>query len=415
MRKRSGLRLDGKGTSKKGSAHLHKGKSFEAQGGGLFLKDIATAGRRVHPGTHEIVDLPRDRLVQFAADANRWREAGNKIPFPDGHEESTAANLGFWEGPFFVMDDTLYGLVRPLDALAIQKIQDGTLDAVSLATELDLKDQSGADYEETIVHVAATNYPVVENQGAFVALSQKLDSESRRCFVPEALALSYQGGEEMDREKLIKRLGLSKDATDAQIQAALIKESDERGADLDKKIEASRKKTLAAMGTALEGQGLKLTIDGESLTIEKAGAPPEESDAEKAVKARLAKLEGRESEMLIEQAAARVEAAIKAGQLPPGERERVTKLLSVKEKAKSLILSGSDPVETALDVVGEVTKLLEALPKKVDGAKLRQMEGVPPEPEQSEKRKKTLARAKAAVARRKGKKETKPEPAGAAT
>lgn len=416
MGHRRELRLEGKKTSGKGSTHLHKGKVFEAhgpEGSGLFMKDIASAGRRIHPGTHEVVDLPRDRLVQFAEDANRWRAAGNKIPFPDGHDESTAANLGFWEGPFFVVDDTLYGIVKPLDALAIQKILDGTLDAVSLATEIDLKDQSGADYEETIVHIAATNYPVVENQGAFVALSQKLDSDSRRCFVPEALALSFKGGEEMDREKAIKKLGLKKDATDLDIIAALQKQIDSNGADLDKKIEASTKKTLEGVTAALAGSGLSLTIEGEKLTIAKPDAAPDETAAEKAVKARLAVLEGRESKMMLDQAAAHVEAAIKAGQLPPGERERVVKLLSIKEKAMSMMLSGTgDPVAMALDVVLEVKGLLEALPKKIDVSQLKQMDTLPPETDaEKEKKKEALSRGKAAMERRKGK---KPEPAGAA-
>ena len=413
--KRHPLRLEGPGKGK-GSTYLHKGKAFEEQGGGLFLKDIATASQPVHPGTHDIVDLSRDRLVEFATLANRWRAAGNKIPFPDGHDESTAANLGFWPGPFFVLEDTLYGIVEPKDELAIQKIKDKTLDAVSLATELGLKDQSGADYDETIIHIAATNYPVVVNQGEFVALSQKLDSESRRCFVPEALALSFEGGDDMDREKLIKRLKLAKDATDAQIIAALDKETKEIGADLDKKIEASQKKTLAAMSTALEGQGLTLKIDGEKVKIEKAAAPPDETEAEKIVKTRLASLETRESKLLISQAQATVDEAIKAGQLPPGEKERVVKLLSLKEKAVGLMLSGSDPVEAALDVVQEVGALLKALPKKIEGSKLSQMETLPPmSDEDEEKRKLALARGKAAIARRKGKKETKPEPAAATT
>ncbi len=402
--KRRPLRLEGKG--KKGSTHLHKGKAFEAhgEGGNLFLKDVATAGRRIHPGTHEVIDLPRDRLVQFANDANRWRAAGNKIPFPDGHDESTAANLGFWPGPFFVVEDTLYGIVEPLDELAKKKISDGTLDGVSLATELDLKDQSGADYEETIVHIAATNYPVIENQGAFVALSKTLDSESRRCFVPEALALSFKGGDEMDREKLIKMLKLAKDATDEEIIVAMQKRSVEQGADFDKKIEASRKKTLEGLALAMEKQGFKLTIDGESIVkIEKAEEGPEETEAEKEAKKRLDVLESRESKMVLEQAAAKVDAAIKSGQLPPGEKERVEKLLSIKEKAMGLMLSGSDPVATAIDVVAEVGKLLEALPKKVDGSKLKTFETIK-DVEETDALKNAKTRMKAAVERRTGKK-----------
>lgn len=412
--KRRPLRLDGKG--KKGSTHLHKGKAFEAHGdgGNLFLKDVATAGRRIHPATHDVVDLPRERLVQFANDANRWRAAGNKIPFPDGHDESTAANLGFWPGPFFVVEDTLYGIVEPLDELAKKKISDGTLDGVSLATELDLKDQGGADYEETIVHIAATNYPVIVNQGAFVALSKTLDSESRRCFVPEALALSFKGGDEMDREKLIKMLKLAKDATDEQIIVAMQKQATEQGADFDKKleekIEASRKKTLEGVASAIKGLGFGLRFEGDKVTIAKAEADHDETEAEKEAKKRLDVLESRESKMVLEQASAKVEAAIKAGQLPPGEKERVEKLLSIKEKATGLMLSGGDPVATAIDVVAEVGKLLEALPKKVDASKLKTFETIKDE-EASDERKEALSRGKAALDRRKGK---KPEAVAAA-
>lgn len=405
--KRRPLRLDGKG--KKGSTHLHKGRAFEGRGKDVkvFLKDIATAGRRIHPATHDVVDLPRERLVQFANDANRWTASGNRIPFPDGHDESTAANLGFWDGPFFVEGDTLFGIVTALDAKAIEKIQDGTLDAVSLATELDLKDQGGGDYEETIVHIAATNYPVIENQGAFVALSKTLDSESRRCFVPEALALSFKGGDEMDREKLIKMLKLAKDATDEQIIVAMQKQAVEQGADFDKKleekIEASRKKTLEGMALAMQKHGLKLTVDGESLKIEKAEEGPEETEAEKTQKKRLAALESRADKALIEDAQRRAEELIKGGQIPPGEKDRLVKLLSIKEKAVGLMLSGADPVETTIDLIDDLSKLLSALPKKVDASRLKTFETIK-DVEETDARKAAKARMKAAVERRTGKK-----------
>lgn len=169
---------------------LHKGDRFASEGGGRFAKDVVRVGKWIHPATGREVVFTRERIRNLVRNTMDYLSRGNKIPFPDGHTTDSSKNLGFWPGPFIEYKDALVGVVEPKDELALKKIQDGTLDAVSVCVDFDVTEPGGAKYDEVITHVCATNYPVITKQKEFIKLSRESASS---LYLPEEL--SSLGGE----------------------------------------------------------------------------------------------------------------------------------------------------------------------------------------------------------------------------
>lgn len=150
---------------------LYKGDGFEHQGSGKWAKDVVRVGTWIHPVTGERVDFDKDRLMKLQESTNRFLKNQNRIPFPDGHSMKSRDNMGFWPGPFVVHNDRLYGVLEATDDTARQKLSDKSMDAVSALITRNAVDSKGNRYDEVIEHVCATNYPVLEAQGAFLKLS----------------------------------------------------------------------------------------------------------------------------------------------------------------------------------------------------------------------------------------------------
>ncbi len=148
----------------------HKGESFASQGLGKFVKEIVRVGLWKHPVTGQEVNFDRARLNRICNNSNRYLDCGNKIPFPSGHSFKNEDNMGWWTGPFMVENDKLYGVVSPTDPGAAQRIKDGTLDAVSARIDMTV-DAKGNEFEDCLIHVCGTNYPVLTEQKDFVQLS----------------------------------------------------------------------------------------------------------------------------------------------------------------------------------------------------------------------------------------------------
>lgn len=172
---------------------LHKGDRFASEGGGRFAKDVVRVGKWVHPATGREVVFTPERIRNLVKNTTDYLARGNKIPFPDGHTTDTSKNLGFWPGPFIEYKGALVGVVEPKDELALKKIQDGTLDAVSVCVDFDVMDPSGKKYDEVITHVCATNYPVITKQKEFIKLSRESGSG---LYLPEELSALAREGEE---------------------------------------------------------------------------------------------------------------------------------------------------------------------------------------------------------------------------
>lgn len=153
-------------------ALVHKGLKFAGQGSGRYAKDVVKLGRFVHPEDGRIIDFTPERLASLELETTRYLGNGNKIPFPDGHSWNVLDNMGFWPGPFTVVEGALFGVVEPKEKKAIEKLEDGSLDAVSVVIEFDKADTKGNRYGEVITQICGTNYPVITEQGGFMKLAQ---------------------------------------------------------------------------------------------------------------------------------------------------------------------------------------------------------------------------------------------------
>lgn len=177
----------------------HKGTAFASQGSGRFVKDVLRVGLWHHPVTGEEVDVTRTRLETITEDSNRWLKNGNKIPFPDGHSWKTLDNLGFWQGPFMIQDGDLYAGVTPKSKKALEKIEDGSLDSVSVVMEKNYVDTEGNQYDEVITQICGTNYPVVTKQKGFVKLSRDGNQYDVVVMVPKLKKIVSADQDALDR------------------------------------------------------------------------------------------------------------------------------------------------------------------------------------------------------------------------
>lgn len=168
---------------------LHQGQKFEAKAEpGRFAKDVIHLGKWYHPITKTEVIVTPERLSRLVENTNRYKAAGNKIPFRDGHKNSVLSNMGEWTGPFIERKGSLYGVVEPKLPAALAGIESGAIDGVSVVIEYNHTDSLKNHYDEVITAIDATDFPVITDQNEFVALSK--DSEGNDVFLPESLQLA---------------------------------------------------------------------------------------------------------------------------------------------------------------------------------------------------------------------------------
>ncbi|HKS17046.1 MAG TPA: hypothetical protein VJU16_07020, partial [Planctomycetota bacterium] len=241
----------------KKSLLLYQGKAAQAQGGGRFAKDVLRVGRWTHPVTGQEVVVDQARLSRLAESSNKYLRHVDRerIPYPDGHSFSADKNLGWWPGPFFVVDDKLFSVVEPTDQATAKKMEDGSIAAVSAMIEFGRSDTKGNRYDEVITHICATPYPVIDGQSDFVKLSA--ETTEGEVFIPQELAGTSPEGNRnrtegrMDLKALAKALGLP-EATPAD----KILEAAEKAGQASAKL-SSIEGQQTAVTSALKGQGLE--------------------------------------------------------------------------------------------------------------------------------------------------------------
>lgn len=227
----------------------HQGTQFESQGSnGKFVKDVLREGLWFHPVTGQEVDMTRQRLEGATADTTRWLKNGNKIPFPDGHSYKSTENMGFWPGPFMIQNKQLYAVVDPKGKKAQEKIDDGSLDSVSVVLEKNVTDSEGNHYDEVITQICGTNYPVVTKQGAFVKLSRDGSDLDLAVLIPKPKDLKSPVQVALDR--FATALQGKPGRTFAECVSIISKE---RGVD--------KTKAEAICATLARQAGEKLTVD----------------------------------------------------------------------------------------------------------------------------------------------------------
>ncbi len=188
---------------------LHRGKKFASEGGGRFAKDVIHVGKWFHPVTELEVIVTPERVAELVKETTRYMEAGNKIPFRDGHRNSVLATMGEWTGPFIEHDGSLIAVVEPKDPRALEGMKNGSIDGVSVVIEYDYKDSKKNVYSQVITAIDATDFPVVTEQKGFVELSR--DSQGNDVYFPESMKLDQSA--EADGDCVAHHATLHKDLT----------------------------------------------------------------------------------------------------------------------------------------------------------------------------------------------------------
>lgn len=152
---------------------LHRGEKFAARGAGLFLKDVMHDGTWLHPVTNRVIEVTPAHRASIHSNMAAFIAAGNKVPMPDGHTMDTERNKGFWPGPFVAMGEDVLAIAQPLNEKTKEQLLDGTADAVSVCWYPEYLDSHGTKYKDIFEHICLTNYPVIDKQRGFIALSGK--------------------------------------------------------------------------------------------------------------------------------------------------------------------------------------------------------------------------------------------------
>lgn len=348
---------------KKPALVLYGGGGFESQGSGRFVKDILAVGKWIHPETKQEVEITKERLVKLAQNTERYRKNVDKqvLPFPDGHSFSAMNNLGEWPGPFIVHGDRLYGVVEPKGADVVERLTSKKIRSVSAMIKFGHSDSHGNLYDEVIVHVCATPYPVITGQGDFVKLSAECEGE-QELFIPQELAGTSPPGHsnrtegQMDLKKLAKALGLPEDTPAEKILEAAEKAS--------QKLSAADQAAVK-LAAELKEHGFELK-DGKVVKLAAPTTKVEPTDDPEKVelKKRLANLEQTNALSAINAAKAQAEKYIAEGRIPPAVRPELERIFSLAGKVEVLSLaSDGQAVKAQVDLMQDLHKILSSVAK----------------------------------------------------
>lgn len=183
---------------------LHRGEKFAARGAGLFIKDVMHDGKWIHPVTNATIIVTKEIRASVQKNMKDFLANGNEVPMPDGHTDDTAANKGFWPGPFVSMGDDVLGMAKPLDTQTIKQMKDGTANAVSVKWYSKYVDAGGVQYDDVFEHVCLTNYPVIGRQRNFISLDAKPATDAAPAIFDAELLKAVAVPEE--DEKLLRAL-----------------------------------------------------------------------------------------------------------------------------------------------------------------------------------------------------------------
>ncbi len=380
----------------------HKGDKFQSCGLGKFTKDILIQGVYIHPDTGQTVDLSDPaRLQRLAENTMKFRKAGNKVAFPDGHKFEAMANLGDWDDTFIVKDGRLWGMVNPRGKDVEEKLDTGKIDGVSAYIETNVKDGLGNLYPEVMTHICATDYAVIPGQGKFkrVAMSRTgeevpiyLSKQITEGMSPEASeSLSRKEGS-MDPKKMAVALGLPETASAEDILGAVAKLTDSQKAALAKKT--ADEAAATALAAELKSKGFEL-VDGKVVALSTAPETPRE----KQMREQLETLQLDRAKDKLAAAKARAEALTKAGLVPPAIAAKLSKLFAIKDKVEALALSadGKSVTGEAIDLEATLNELLSGI-KGIAGTRLSVFK--PAEDDSKEKSADELRKEGAALARK---------------
>jgi hypothetical protein len=207
----------------------------------LFKKELIRTGTYSHPDKNWTLKVTPERMKGWIDNFNLMKQRSIKVPIPYEHASNSKENTGFIT-ELLCEGDGLYGLCDIPKEEDAKKIGT-TIKDVSVGINPNFIDGQGNKYGEVLEHVALTNYPIVPSEENFQRIAAGRDTTVN--IIPLSLVhyesedgdvdvntqdvdannnqLNLNTGEEVMINKLIKLLGLKKDATEEEVYTAASK------------------------------------------------------------------------------------------------------------------------------------------------------------------------------------------------
>lgn len=131
-----------------------------------YVKDLISVGTWRDPRTGENFEVTPADLDRWTKTFSRMKDAGVRVPVPEGHTDESSSVRGFCEG-MFTDGKTLFGNI---DLYGEKAIEMASTAEVSIYAPAKFIDGKGNEYDQPIMHVALTPAPVISGQGGFVPI-----------------------------------------------------------------------------------------------------------------------------------------------------------------------------------------------------------------------------------------------------
>jgi hypothetical protein len=303
---------------------LKSGK-FEGIGdeGTRFKKELIRVGKFTHPQfPSEKFSITKALMQKWIDNFELFKERGGKIPVPLRHTDEPDRNAG-WLESLSIEEDKLFGILNITEPEIAKKIENKTIQDVSVSIGKDFQDENGKKYDEFLFHIALTTIPHIRGQEAFVKLEAGYENIEEDKSSDDLTSKQKQtdtdvnkGGGKMDYLKLAQekvKAGKQAELTLEESQALLSFEQSEK-----KRVEGeleTAKKTVNPDTTKLA------TLEAEGKKNEK-------------------KIADLEADLLARNKATvtiRVEKLCEAGILLPANKDKLIALAISKEAQSSTI------------------------------------------------------------------------------
>jgi hypothetical protein len=129
-----------------------------------FTKEVIRVGNYTYGG--EPLNITSERLAKWV---DNFHKSKFKVSVPYRHSQNPQDNTG-WVKDLRIDGDRLLADMEITDNDTARKLEDGSIQDVSVGVEYDVTDEYGNKYKELVRHVALTVIPHINNQEGFIAM-----------------------------------------------------------------------------------------------------------------------------------------------------------------------------------------------------------------------------------------------------
>jgi len=170
---------------------------------GRYRKVVIREGEFTKDSDGVEFEVTADTNKHWALVFSQMKEAGIRVPVPDGHTTDPKKNRG-WLVDLFVDDEELISVI---DILGEDHALVAARSDVSLYVPATFVDGEGREWKRPITHVALCTDPVIPGLGQFV---------------PMAASFLVMKGNEMEWKELQEGLGIEEEMTDENAQELIL-------------------------------------------------------------------------------------------------------------------------------------------------------------------------------------------------